>query len=201
MQQRGPAAGFLLTTFFVCAPVCAQDADYAKVRILCDAATGSMHIAEHDARESKSRNPQLAVTTINWGALVKMGPQKNLHGEPLRTGSNTATRRCGPYTVRIKAGYLNTNPMGESGAIEFPVVDIMMNKAPVVPPTALNSCEQAMPRYSAFGPCPEAWAQSIRVTWDGTARKSKVTLHRIYEDRSYEQRSINEEYEVSAAAK
>jgi hypothetical protein len=189
---------FLLVMLLAGTPAHAQDRGYGKVRLQCDASASIVQVSDLNARQAGGKEGALQSTTVDWRTLMKMGPEKNLHGEPLRTGSNTAAHRCGLYTVSIKAGYLSPNPTGRSGAYEFAVVQVLMNGAAVVAPTALFQCEQSAAEFSGFGPCPQAWAQTIRVAWNPSAGKSKVTIHRAYEDKSYEERTVTDEFEVAA---
>jgi hypothetical protein len=179
----------------------AQDPGYGKVRLACDAAASSMEIGDWGAPESRGASRQAPSTIIDWHALIRMGPQKNQRGEPLRTGTRTVTHRCGLYTARIKGGYLSPNTSGESGAIEFPVVEVLMDRTLVVPPTALDRCEQALPRYEGYAPCPKGWALAMRVVWNAKERKTKVSIQRAYEDRAYEERTVIDELEVAADQK
>ncbi|HYC47802.1 MAG TPA: hypothetical protein VED01_20210 [Burkholderiales bacterium] len=187
----------LSAAFTTLAAVPAPDAGYGKLRLTCEAKASSLHVA--DAAAPAAAGQRGTSTTIVWGALIRMGP-KNQRGESLRLGSSTSQYRCGRYDVRVSGGYLNPRPMGEGGAIEFPVIEIREGKNVIVPRTALSECEEALPRYGHFGECAKSWAKSISVAWNPATRKALVTLERAYVDKAYEDKTLTERYEAGANA-
>lgn len=66
----------------------------------------------------------------------------------------------------------------------------------IVPPTALESCDMAIPRYQYFGYCPNAWARDISVKWHASKGKAKVTMEGTYSDEAYEEKTRVDELDV-----
>ena len=181
---------------FAAAVAPAREGAYGKLRLDCDAKSSVLHVVDASAPAAK-RDGQLNSTTIVWGALIRLGP-KNAQGEAMRLGSSTSHYRCGRYEIRISGGYLNPRPMGEGGAIEFPVIEVRQGQDSVVPRTALAECEEALPRYGHFGECTKAWAESVSVAWNASTQKSQVTIRRAYIDRAHNDRTATDAFEVAA---
>jgi len=128
--------------------------------------------------------PSLQVTyskhVVRWGTLLKVGPEKNQWGDPLRTGSRNASNKCGPFKVIFSSGFLNSNPQGELGAIDFPVVEIRKGNKVILEQTALELCDVNLSRYNYFGECPDRWAKSIEVV--PTSSGHEVRVKRAFTD-------------------
>ena len=120
---------------------------------------------------------------VDWASLLKVGPQKNQWGDPLRTGSRFKVVQCGKVSISFSSGFLNLNPQGELGALDFPVIQVKQGKRTLLPTTALEQCAINFSRYTYFGDCPDSWAQSIEVQLIGSAYQVKVT--RRYDDAQY----------------
>lgn len=130
--------------------------------------------------------PGFVKKTINWSKLLKMGPQKNGHGDPLRTGSKIAIRKCGMIQMRMESGFLNSNPQGESGAMDFLVIELRIAERTVLSRTALDECAENDERAKAyFGTCPNSWAQSIR-TKKLANGSVEVEVKRKFENENYQ---------------
>jgi len=123
---------------------------------------------------------------VNWSALIRLGPPRNSFGDRNRSGSAVSRVRCGPLEVQISAGYLNTNPQGELGVIEFPVVTIAQAANIVLPNTAMSDCEVSLSRYSYFGKCPDSWARSITAVKHRKTGELRLTVERAFVDSDYQ---------------
>lgn len=161
-----------------------QDERNGDLVLRCDAARSWLHLGDTTGA-LLPRDSLYASRTIAWGALIKAGPGTNPHGDPLRTGTRTITRKCGALTVRVSAGFLNPNVQGELGAVEFPVVSVLAGSRLVLPRTALASCEQGPGRYEAFAPCPAGWATAVTVQYDPRTRATRRVAVRTYMDSTF----------------
>lgn len=173
----------------------AEEVPHGAVQFICNARESSVQIG-NDFDNSLVPTKAIKRRYVKWSLLLIAGPQTNQSGDPLRTGSRLEVHRCGLLTVRFRSGFLNSNPQGELGAIDFGVVEVVRGKKVIVSPTALESCEMAFSRYQYFGACPDAWAQNISVRWDESTGKAKVTLMRSYTDDAYERKIRLDEREV-----
>ena len=188
----------LVAFFCICliaASAKAEDDLYGKTQLICNARSSFLHIG--DSADSSGLNARAAVRKeVTWGSLLIIGPETNSFGDRLRTGSRTSVHHCGRFKVRFRSGYVNPNPQGELGAIEFGVVEILMGKKVILPPTALERCDVALTRYKHFGICPDAWATNISVKWNANTSKAQVTLVRSYFDEAYEETTRVDEREA-----
>ena len=160
----------------------------ALIAYSCDASRSAFFVqAEEEmdpdlipARELALRSDR-HVQKIPWRSLVKLGPQTNGRGDPLRNGTKTLTKTCGRITIRFQSGYLNDNIQGQYGALEFPVVEVLLGKRTLLKPTALATCSvlDTFPTY--FGACPAKWAFSVR-TQQASANVMHVTVTRKFSD-------------------
>jgi hypothetical protein len=121
---------------------------------------------------------------VDWQKLLQVGPQKNGWGDPLRSGSRISKHRCGALTLTFASGFVNANPQGELGALDFPLVEIRQGRKLLLPQTALEPCAVSVTRYGVFGECPRRWAESIDVASDEQGRR--VRVKRVFSDEAYE---------------
>jgi len=152
----------------------------ASVSYYCNAKTSSFFIIAEDSEVSwpKGMRPN---RSIQWSSLLKWGPQTNGSGDPLRTGSLVVNRQCGKLNIRFEGGYLNDNLQGQDGALEFPVIELTIDKRLVLPRTAIAECDASDTRTAYFGPCPSEWAQSIQAVTK-PVDKVNVTIKRKFVD-------------------
>jgi len=153
-----------------------------KVSFYCNQRSGALFISSLPT-EQPSQPINYSKHSVSWISLLKMGPAKNNWGDPLRTGSHIATRRCGSITIKFSSGFLNSNPQGELGALDFPVIEIRQGKKVLLEKTALEQCAVGLSRYNYFGECPGSWAQSIEVLPADSGHA--VHVKRIYTDEAY----------------
>lgn len=121
---------------------------------------------------------------VAWQKLLRMGPQTNALGDPLRTGSRVSTQRCGTLTLRFASGFVNANPQGELGALDFPLIEISQGRKLLLPRTALEPCAVSTLRYTLVGECPGRWAERIEVGADEEGRR--VRVKRVFSDEAYD---------------
>jgi hypothetical protein len=164
--------------------------------LVCDQAAATLAIGSEGPPSALPSGS--AITRVDWARLIEYGRDENPAGDPLRTGSGTATHRCGDLVVSVQGGFLNSNAVGELGALEFPIASVRRGDVVIVPPTALAECEQANPRFELHGDCPGGYAESIRVR---SSREGwKVTYERAYLDPEREERTETKEETVRAAS-
>lgn len=150
-----------------------------RLPVYCDKHTGTVFISgDPDARPAKPE--QYDKQIVNWASLLKMGPQKNQWGDRLRSGSRTLHQRCGPITISFSSGFLNTNPQGELGALDFPVIEVRKGTKVLLNKTAMEQCSVGLSRYTYFGSCPDSWAQRIEVVPAGDGHE--VQVRRVFSD-------------------
>jgi len=130
-------------------------------------------------------------TRLAWSHLIRLGPQKNNQGDLLRTGSKTLARTCGALSVRFKGGYLNSNVMGQDGAVEFAVVEIRHGKKKLLPATAMAECDMNDDRMNYFGACPNRWAVSIHTHTIASGRW-EISVVRQFLDNATTVRKVSE---------
>lgn len=149
----------------------------------CNQRTGALFIST-EANAGPVDRSQFTVRRIPWASLLKVVPPRNGHGDPLRSGSRVLRQACGPLTVEFTSGFLNANPQGTLGALDFPLVEIRRGRTILLPRTALEACEVNSQRYQLVGPCPERWARSI--TLDASDGSYRITLQRTFTDAEYQ---------------
>lgn len=192
--RRFPAAAVLLALALRGGGTLADEVAPA-IDLHCNPRTGDLFIsAEADAGpEDRHR---FTVRRIPWAALLKVGPQRNGHGIHLRSGSRVLRRTCGALTVEFASGFLNANPMGELGALDFPLVEIRRGRTTLLPRTGLEACEVTSGRFQLIGPCPERWARSIALT--ATDGGYRITLKRAFTDAAYQDVERVDTLEIAA---
>lgn len=134
--------------------------------------------------------------TINWATLLEFGLEKNGRGQPLKSGSKIAVSRCGMIQIRIESGFINDDPQGQSGALDFPIIELRIGERTVLQRTALAVCSVNDKRANIyFGICPSYWAQSIqtRMLSDGSV---EAELKRKYEDKNNETKETIEKQRI-----
>lgn len=188
---------YLLAAVYLAALSAYADPVDNNLPVFCNRATGALYISGI-AGQRPSTVAGFSVLKIDWIALLNMGPEKNAWGDPLREGSRVAKLRCGPITVVYESGFLNSNPQGELGALDFPVIEIRKGKRVLLAKTALESCSIPLTRYSSFGSCPEKWAESIEVKPSKYGHTVEVT--RSYTDQRYEEVRRIDVYPQSGSA-
>jgi len=133
-----------------------------KLMYFCDAKKSEVSI-NLDEQSSSLTKPGFIKKVVNWSNLLQLGPQKNGRGDPLKSGSKVAVRQCGMIQIRMESGFINDNIQGESGAFDFPVIELRIGERTVLSRTALESCSENDRRANIyFGACADNWAQSIR---------------------------------------
>ena len=150
--------------------------------IYCNEQSGEFFVSS-DGDVPPNNADSFTKRKIDWASLLKVGPQKNQWGDPLRTGSRVKVVQCGKVSISFSSGFLNANPQGELGALDFPVIQVKQGKRILLPPTALEQCAITFSRYTYFGECPDSWAKSIEVQQIGGTYQVKVT--RRYDDAQY----------------
>ena len=123
--------------------------------------------------------PGYAPVTVNWGDLLILKPAGN---SSYKDGSKVDARRCGQIEVRIESGYVNPDINGQSGAEDFPVVELRMADRTILPRTSLQVCSLSdrMENYF-FGPCPDNWANEIK-TEERADGRLQITVVRKFSD-------------------
>jgi hypothetical protein len=155
----------------------------SKIPVYCNAQSGAFFISAVPADRPKVQS-KFQKHRLNWIRLLKLGPQKNVLGDPLKTGTRVKTFLCGPITIKYSSGFLNSNPQGELGALNFPVIAVWKGKQVLLPSTALEECDVNLGRYEYFDLCPNGWARSIMV--EPTSKGLTIEVKRTFTDGNYD---------------
>lgn len=184
LSQRSPMHHklFMITVAQFATNETIPESDNYKIAFYCDKQTGAFFVSAAPDEKPKIVG-RLLRHVVNWAELLKTGPEKNGWGDPLRTGSAIKTHRCGSMKINFTSGFLNANPQGELGAIDFPVISIYKGKNALLAPTAIDQCDVNTSRYSYFGPCPSSWAKSIEII--PAPKGPSIEVKRIYLDEGY----------------
>jgi hypothetical protein len=105
-------------------------------------------------------------------------------GRTSRVGSTTLQKKCGELTISIQGGYLNSNPDGELGATEYPLVEATFRGKQLLQKTSLGYCSTTFGRYNYMTQCPNDWATEVTLITDGSS-KPFVVLRHAYEEYRY----------------
>jgi len=185
LKKRAPLRALgsgLVLAGAVAHPCAIADPVEAVLATYCNAHTGEFFIsAAGDAPPGDAS--RYTKQKVDWASLLKVGPQKNQWGDPLRSGSRTKVMRCGPTSISFSSRFLNANPQGELCALDFPVIQVRRANRTLLPHTALERCSTNSARYSHLGACQSSWAQSVEGQLVGGVYQVKVT--RRYDDAQY----------------
>ncbi len=146
---------------------------------VCNAKVSSVYLTsglKHLGEVNRRKKLGWHVEAIDVTTLVTTTAEDDPRGFH-RVASRKITRRCGVLKIVVTAGWVNSNPYGYLGAIEFPRVELWDDARQVVLPTALHSCEPDRDLYAAAG-CPNAFANVIEVTHDRKTKTAAVELMR-----------------------
>ena len=163
----------------------AADAD-TRLRYACDTqgARLELMVAEAAAAPDAASVVRQGVEWIDVAPLLtyeeRVDSRSGLH---LRADSDTAMRRCGAYTVAIRAGFYNPNPQGEMGAApDYPIVDISEAGRGHLATLALGVCAAHNPRSGHLVPCPSGWATRVLVVGPPAVRGTMLELRRSHDE-------------------
>jgi len=123
--------------------------------------------------------------------------KKNKYGRLYKYGSKVDERGCGKITVRVESGYVNADPNGQSGADDFPVIELRMLSRTILPRTAMGLCSvnDRMSNYF-FGKCPDFWASKIETKLTNfDSINIKVT--RKFEDNALNEKEVASEVVIN----
>ena len=99
----------------------------------------------------------------------------------LRVGTREVSSRCGVFSVRVTAGWLNPRTAGALGAVEFPIVDVAVGDLKVLPPTSFGECHRSDSMFTDAG-CPDSWATHVGISWDPQRHEALVTAGRYFRE-------------------
>jgi len=149
------------------------------ISYVCNARVSSVYLSsglKHLGEVNRRKRLGWHVEAIDVTTLVKTTAEDDPRGF-YRVASRKITRRCGVFKIIITAGWMNANPYGYLGAIQFPWVELWDDGGQVLRPTALHSCEADQDLYAAAG-CPSAFANVIEVRRERKTKTATVDLMR-----------------------
>ncbi|MCD9030074.1 hypothetical protein LDO26_17945 [Luteimonas sp. BDR2-5] len=166
------------------APAAAEESD-ARLRYACDPGMDAPRL-ELMAGDTGGA-PVVLGDGVEW---IDVAPLQRFDdrtdprsGQRLRAGSETLTRRCGAYTVEIRAGFYNPDPQGEmGGAPAYPIVGISEAGRGHIGTFAMGVCGASNPRYSYLVQCPSDWATRVLVVGAPAVRGTMLELRRAHDD-------------------
>lgn len=153
-----------------------------KLQFSCNAATSSFRLGFEDdaiplpvgANPADTRKldvpPPGASSRLSPG-----GSNMRLPGKPLRL-------KCGKLELRVSSSYLNLNPDGELGIVEFDSVEVLKAGKRILSRTGFATCDAGSPRWDYFGECPKSYAQAMLVEWDDRASRTRIKVKRLYNE-------------------
>ena len=155
----------------------------AQVIISCDLGMGWGYITEQDVFDLKLDGPVVLEGRSRTVERVDTAPLTTLTDEDERgfrhrTGTETISKQCGPFTVLLSSGWWNPNPNGEMGGDEFSVIEVRLAAKTVLGPVGLGTCTQ---RALQWGNCPAEWAISITLLWE-ERRPPVLAVKRAYSE-------------------
>lgn len=141
-----------------------------KMVILCDPGGFRLSIRAGAAQSSIDRNYPIRVL-VDPETLSQ--PLPNHGGESQYRGQLIRYLQCGPYTLRLRGGFYNSNTAGQLGAFPaFVLLQIVSDNRRILPNArvrvngealAIGICE----RGNGLAPdCPQDWAVRLDLTYD-----------------------------------
>jgi hypothetical protein len=100
--------------------------------------------------------------------------------------------RCGAYKLILTTSYLNEDPDGELGVVQFESFELWLNGHHVLGPVGFATCDVGVGLWEAFGQCPSSYADAVHVQLLGSGR-SMVTMKRSFNDKDLNARSVVDE--------
>ncbi|UCV09597.1 hypothetical protein [Dechloromonas denitrificans] len=134
--------------------------DDSDLYFICDKKISWVMLSLSSEQFDKQKRLNRETEKISISKLFQFTAEDD-HGNIYRKGSSSTKRKCGEFQVTIKGGFLNANPNGELGAVEFPLIEITMNGRQVLAPVSLGQCETNIGRYNYMSKCPDNWAVEI----------------------------------------
>ena len=129
------------------------------------------------------------VYTVDYGKLLLRGAYNKRNAVWMKAGSKVAVRPCGPYRIAVSYGFLNGNPMGELGAVDFPMVQIFKSSKPITNKIRFEQCDQGL---RIFKECPRDYATQFRLVWNKNATLVKADFHRQFIDASGNRKVVDD---------
>ena len=114
-----------------------------------------------------------------------------------RAKSKSVVRRCGPLAIKVSLGFVNSNPMGELGAVEFATVEISRNHQVLVPEFGLETCDVGLSRFKYFGDCPERYAAGLSLEIDKADSCARIRIKRSFIDAALRDREMEETIHIA----
>ncbi len=127
------------------------------VQFDCDAQTSSFYF---NADASQSVFVQAKKYKVDTSSLLISGPE-DLYGVSLRLGSKKAIRQCGAIQIVFESGFYHSNPLGQLGLMDYPLMSISINGKSLFGKAVLNLCASGGVRMT----CPTNFSiQSIEIS-------------------------------------
>lgn len=174
---RRPMRYILLVSAAVSTSSASSQDMSGHVLYVCDEKTSSVSLSTvtqtTEMRFEQQKKIGRTAERINFTDLIQHDQDEPSH----RTGSEVATRACGRFKVSIEGGFVNWNPNGELGALEFPLVSIELNDEQRSGPISLGTCEKGNSRYDQSSNCPDDWAVTVEAWLSTSEGKEKAVFN------------------------
>jgi hypothetical protein len=168
--------GIRMLACLVAGIACSHSSASENISYECNPTRSWVRVGKLQPPEASQRDTKARVSQVNWLSLLKVDEEKLTHEEPTPIGSRVTVRRCGRLSLQFSAGFLHP----ATGDAPFPVVEIRLGKASLLPPTAFSLCTANLMKYNHFGQCPGSWAESVTAAWNEKSRKVEISVIRDY---------------------
>jgi hypothetical protein len=159
------AIAFFMLFFSFLSVGSADSWDSEQLLYVCNEKLSSVRLSlfSEDAEVlfAKASERDLYTERINTANLRKYSPTDK-EGNVTRTGSETLERKCGIFRIKIKSGFLNANPYGDLGAVNFPLVEISVNEKSKPTEISIGLCDENVKIYNNSTQCPSNWATDVK---------------------------------------
>lgn len=174
------------------------NAQYSNEPVLyqCDQARSRVRIdVALDGRSPPALSGSPAPVKLQWPGFEPIDGERRAEKGlgPLRGPSEVTLMRCGDLEIRLRSEAFNDDPDGQDGAFSFGSVEILAEGRILLARTHLAVCETDFPFLQNTGRCPDDFASSILLAFDGRAGSAQATIVRSFSDGSSEPTSRTDE--------
>ncbi len=171
--------------------VCADPSSLGEVEMYCDPVSSRLFIVNRSGYCAASCSlPKKRV--IDWSSLLVFTEDKG--DFPHRAYSRIASYRCGVYKVSFESGYINPNPNGKDGQVDFPRVRIYKGRKALTKSIVLDQCgwfpeDHALWNLDKY---PKYCAVAVAVKPVSGTKKTIITYIRTWERNSKDMKEESE---------
>lgn len=116
-----------------------QYIDDGIVQYYCNANTSNIYF---DADSLKAPTAGMQKKIVKTYPLLLLSKEDE-NGIRLRLGSKKAIQKCGAVKLIFESGFYNSNPVGELGLLEYPLISVLINNKAIINRSPLNLCNSS----------------------------------------------------------